>query len=302
MRHQTAAILLCASVMLLSGCNTAPTESAAPATGSTGSPVQSGAKADVGFLLTMTFDEAKKISPQSLVVPPFYKIAADEITVMKRDAAGQPTRARARGPVFLQIDFREQLQALGQEAYIESGGEIIMRGKPLLKRGRSVVEGLSDYTVFYIKGLRLQVIGSHRLAKQSGPIATFTSEGEDGGGGSGRRTRAKEGRMPAWNVTPNWERSWQDGPNSILPALSPEDLPANLQESPLLPMLEGGDSPRQLGKPLGASPPKRVKGKDDPDPNLPVLKEPDFEPLAPVTSKPPMPPAPAPPAPEPPKN
>ncbi|WP_075087302.1 hypothetical protein [Verrucomicrobium spinosum] len=52
---------------------------------------------DAASVLSMTFEEAKKVSPKSLEIPPFYKVAADEITVLKSDAAGQPLRVRARG-------------------------------------------------------------------------------------------------------------------------------------------------------------------------------------------------------------
>jgi hypothetical protein len=232
-------------------------------------------KVDVGFLLSMSYDEARKISPKSLVVPPFYKIAADEITVLKSDSKGQPQRVRAKGHVFLQIDFREQLQALGQEAYIESGGEIIMRGKPLLKRGRSLVEGLSDYTVFYIKGLRLQVIGSHRMIKGKG--AAGSSEAYEGSSSSAS--------LPAWNVSPNWQRSWKDGPNPILPALSPEDIPADMRASPLLPLPEGSDLPQPLPTnepPPGDKPEMRV-------PEVPHVEAPP-PPVPPAPATPPAPP------------
>lgn len=196
---------------------------------------------NVAFLLSMTWAEAKGLSPQSLAIPPYYKVAADEIRVLQRDKAGRPKRVHAKGRVFLQVDFSEKLVSLGQESYIESGGELIMRGKPLLQRGRSLVEGLADTTVFYIKGTRLQVIGSHRLTKQSGGgEAGGSSSGS--GGTSGRRTG------PTFDVQPNWSRSWKDGPNPLLPALSPNDVPAEMRGNPLLPPVEGemrGDAETQ---------------------------------------------------------
>lgn len=182
---------------------------------------------NVGFLLSMTWAESKKLSPQSLEIPPFYKVAADEVKVLKADEAGRPLKVRAKGRVFLQVDFREEIVALGQEAYIESGGELIVRGKPLLKRGRSLVEGLSDLTVFYIQGTRLQVLGKHRLTKQ-------------GGGASG------PGGTPSFDVLPTWKRSWKDGPNPLLPALSPEDIPKELRVNPLLPPAADDEVPKTL--------------------------------------------------------
>lgn len=209
---------LCGVLCLgFSGCETVP-------------PVEGAAvekkdeSVDVGFLLSMTYEEAKKLSPQSLTVPPFYKVAGDEVKVLKQGAAGEPLHVRVKGHVFMQVDFREQLTALGQEAYIESGGELIVRGKPLLKRGRSLVEGLSDDTVFYIRGTRLQVIGKHRLVKEE----------------------AAEGGRPNFDVKPSWSRSWKEGPNPLLPALSPEDVPREMRMNPLLPAPEADDVPKTL--------------------------------------------------------
>lgn len=163
-------------------------------------------KADAAFLLTMSYSEASAISPQKMLVPPFYKIAADEITVLSKDKEDKPRRVRAKGHVFIQIDFRDEVRALGQEALIEDD-EVIVRGRPLMKRGPSVIEGLDDRTVLYIRGLKLEVIGEHRLTS-------------DGG------------------VTPTWKGKWQDGPNPLLPALSPDDVPRELRASPLLPPLK----------------------------------------------------------------
>jgi hypothetical protein len=232
--------------LLLAGCESTKTNAdaeagaasaedaaaVAPANAGTGAtaPIASagaGDQADVSFLLSMTWEEARKLSPQSLEVPPFYKVAADEVKVLKSDAAGKPLRVRAKGHVFMEVDFRERLTSLGQEAYIESGGELILRGKPLLQRGRSLVEGLSDMTVFYIQGTRLQAIGNHRLVKQ--------------GGDSG-----------AFDVMPTWTRSWKEGPNPLLPALSPDDLPKGMRVNPLLPPPNGGEDGDNTPKTLPA--------------------------------------------------
>jgi hypothetical protein len=190
----------------------------------------------------MTWSEAQKLSPQHLDVPPYYKIAADEIQVLKRDDAARPVRVRAKGHVFVQVDFSEQLVALAQEAYVESGGELIMRGKPLLKRGRSVVEGLTDMTVFYAKGTRLQVVGQHRLTRQRGVDDSF-------------------------EVKPTWTRSWKEGPNPLLPALSPEDVPKEMRMNPLLPPPDGGGFPKTL--PSEALKPESIPGPAAPSPEPP---------------------------------
>ncbi|CAN5875898.1 hypothetical protein BH11VER1_BH11VER1_32710 [soil metagenome] len=187
---------------------------------------------DVSQLLTMTFEESKKLSAQSLVIAPYYKVSADVITVLKKDTKGLPVRVYAKGKVYLQVDFREQLIALGQEAYIERDGELILRGKPLLKRGRSLVEGLNEYSVFYIRGLHLQAIGSHRLTSQPGKPGNDQSYPDE--------------EPTAWRVAPTWTRSWKDGPNPLLPALSPEDIPKEMRASPLLPPVSDDDVPKML--------------------------------------------------------
>ncbi len=230
-RQRAGTAALC--VAFLTGCKGVPMSDAPTGSHISGLP-QKEEKVDPASVLSMTFEEAKKVSPKSLEIPLFYKVAADEITVLKSDAAGQPLRVRARGKVYMQVDFREQLRTLGQEAYIESGGELIVRGKPLLQRGRTVVEGLSDYTVFYIKGLRLQVIGSHRKTTQD---ATGTPV-----------------------VMPEWKRSWKEGPNPLLPALSPEDVPREIRSSPLLPPVEGASDIPQMLPPETMPPPPRKSG------------------------------------------
>jgi len=217
----------------LTGCKGLPFK--LPGVGEGGEKAAASKPVDVDFLLSMTWAEAKAISPQQLEVPPFYKVAADEIQVLKRDEAGKPRRVRATGHVFMQVDFQEQLTSLGQEAYVESGGELIMRGKPLLKRGRSLVEGLSDLTVFYIKGTRLQVIGSHRLVRKQSGAEPFA-------------------------VKPTWTRSWKEGPNPLLPALSPDDVPMELRVNPLLPLPAEDNLPKVL-PPEGGSKPAREDDK-----------------------------------------
>lgn len=160
---------------------------------------------DVSFLLSMSFSEAQSISPANLVFGN-YRIAADEINVLSKDKAGNPQRLRAKGHVFIEIDMGEDARALAQEALLDKD-EAILRGKPLLKRGRSVVEGDDDMTVFDVQGTKLKVIGRHHLTTD-----------ENG-------------------VTPGWKRTWKEGPNPLLPALSPDqlhrELPKSSEEPPL---------------------------------------------------------------------
>jgi hypothetical protein len=175
-----------------------------------------GSNVDVSFLLSMTFEEAKRMGAHSEEMPPYFKIVGDEVTVLARNSMNFPKRIRAKGRVFLEVDFREKLISLCQEALI-SPEEVILRGKPLLKRGRTVVEGLDDTTVFYVRGVDLHVIGKHRITTEKG-------------------------------VTPTWKHSWKEGPNPLLPALTPADVPKEIRASPLLPPPPGMVQP-SVGNP-----------------------------------------------------
>jgi hypothetical protein len=42
-------------------------------------------------------------------------------------------------------------------------------------------------------------------------------------------------------VKPAWSRSWKEGPNPLLPALSPEDVPKGLRANPLLPAVDSDE-------------------------------------------------------------
>lgn len=162
---------------------------------------------DLGLLLSMSYQEAAKISPQKLEVPPFFKVAADEIEVVRRSKDGAPLKVRAKGKVFLEVSFREPAVALCQEAYFGED-EVILRGRPLLQRGGSIVEGLDASTVFYLLGLRLRVIGLHRLTNQ-GQLASVQPSAPASG----------DPALP-WRGSP-----WETGPNPLLPPLSPSAVP-----------------------------------------------------------------------------
>src|SRR5689334_4705379 len=130
-------LIAAAGCTSLVSCQTNQKHDAAVAAAGSSATAQSGA-VDVSFLVSMTWNEAKKLSAQQLEIPPYYKVAADEVRVLQTDASGRPLRVRAKGHVFMQVDFEEQMKALGQEAYIKNDGELILRGKPLLNRGRSL--------------------------------------------------------------------------------------------------------------------------------------------------------------------
>ncbi|MBX7212081.1 MAG: hypothetical protein K1X78_27490 [Verrucomicrobiaceae bacterium] len=203
-----------ATVLGLSGCETMKkltTSSDDGGSGGEGKP-----SGEAAMLLGMTYAEAAAISPKKLEVPPFFRVAADEIEVVKTNKDGSPRTVRAKGKVFLEVNFREPATALCQEAYF-GDEEVIMRGHPVLKRGVSLVEGLADSTVFYMFGLRLRVIGRHRVTNEGAVVAAmpdFRSGGH--GGGPGSLPRRGGG-------------SWEHGPNPLLPPLSPSSVPENIR-------------------------------------------------------------------------
>ncbi|WP_395744731.1 hypothetical protein [Prosthecobacter sp.] len=202
----SAATLLMA-VVLCAGCASMNTASTKSATAS--DKTQTGAKdislvkspADLSFLLSMSFMEAKSISTQQLEFPPYLKIAADSIQVFKYSPDGKPLKARARGKVFIEMNFNEPAKALCQEAFITED-EIILRGSPILQRGGSMVEGLDESTIFYLFGTSLRVIGLHKVNNQN-EIASM---------------------MPTLGT-------WAAGPNPLLPPLTESAVPSSIRDS-----------------------------------------------------------------------
>lgn len=182
---------------------------------------------DVDFLLSMTYEEAKALGQKSLELQPFCKIVADEIHVLRQTPEGIPLRVTAKGKVFIEISSGQTMVALAHEVYVDRGNEIRLRGQPLLKHGNSVVEGLKSDTLFLIQGSKLQVVGQHRVPQLKFEIPSLAPE---------------SGPRETWDVTPNWRESWQAGPNPLLPALAPDEVPAGLSGSILLPEL-GENSP-----------------------------------------------------------
>ena len=163
------------------------------------------AAVDVGFLLSMNYNEARALSACSIEFPPFYKVAADSIEVTKTNPDGTPRRLWARGRVFIEMNDNEPAKALCQELLLRHD-EVILRGKPVLQRGSSTVEGVDDYTVFYIFGSKLRVIGMHRLVNPDQMMAGTLSSG-----------------FPTLDA-------WTNAPNPLLPPLSESDVPSQVRE------------------------------------------------------------------------
>lgn len=203
-----SALALLATALLCGGCSSLNTAAKADKSASA-DKAQPASKditlvkspTDLSFLLSMSFVEAKSISTQQLEFPPYLKIAADSIQVFKYSPDGKPLKARARGKVFIEMNFSEPAKALCQEAFITED-EIILRGSPILQRGGSMVEGLDESTIFYLFGTSLRVIGLHKVSNQN-EIASL---------------------LPALGT-------WAAGPNPLLPPLTESAVPSTIRDS-----------------------------------------------------------------------
>ncbi|MDZ4287019.1 MAG: hypothetical protein U0984_03625, partial [Prosthecobacter sp.] len=158
-----------------------------------------GSSVDLTFLLSMDYTEAKAISTQSAETSKGTKIAADKIEVLKTDKEGKAKKLTAKGKVYIETGAADGAKILCQEAYI-NGDEAILRGKPIMQRGGSIVEGLDEGTVFYMLGTRLRVIGLHRLTNEGAMLANLPDLGP-----------------------------WTGGPNPLLPPLNEGSVPRNIR-------------------------------------------------------------------------
>jgi len=224
------ALTASAVLVLLLGCQSKSTEEG----GDEGVPKDKKEKAEseaepsegLAFLMTMTWDEAKALSAQCLEVPPFFRVAADEIQVLKASADGTPRKVRAKGKVFIAMEFAESGRVLCQEAFL-SDDELILRGKPLLQRGGSVVEGMDDVTVFCMLGTRLRVIGRHRVTNEH----EMVSEVRKAELVMRKKGGADEGFPGAPPVLPIMSGPWVgSGPNPLLPPLSADSVPEEIRQ------------------------------------------------------------------------
>jgi len=130
---------------------------------SIGTPDSVGDTVDIDFLLGMSYPEAVAMSSMSMEVPPFFRVAAHSIEHPPVLAGEKVTGFEAKGNVFLEIDLAESLTALCDHAEV-SESEVILRGRPVLRRGSSVVEATSQDTFFIVNGIDdIQVEGPHRL-------------------------------------------------------------------------------------------------------------------------------------------
>ncbi len=220
-KPSTLACRLCVLALLLPGCSalkkTAGTDKPSPPVSLPAPGIQP-INADASALLSMSFQEASSIAGQHVDVPYLPKVAADNIEVLRKFADGKPRKIRAKGRVFIEIENQDHAHALCDEALID-GGDIILRGKPILQRGPSTVEGLSNVTTFYLLGTNLKVIGQHRLTN----------------------LKQLAGSAP-WS---------QSGVASLLPPLDSSDVPAGMRDE----MRRAAEAEAQLQKSrMGAAP------------------------------------------------
>lgn len=213
-------LVLAVALGALAGCASSDdktgdgTEAAGEAAvGAEGEPVAPGA-ADLAFLLSMSFEEAKALSGDSLDLGFFGRVAAEKIEVLKTDRDGRPRKVRAVGKVFLEHGAGEPARVLCQEALL-NGDEAILRGRPVLQRGGSILEGLNERTVFYLLGQRLRVIGLHRVTVPEMPPLLSPGPLDPLG-------PVVSPRLPDF-------RPWASGPNPLLPALDENAVPAGVR-------------------------------------------------------------------------
>ncbi|MCP5556796.1 MAG: hypothetical protein H7A55_03495 [Verrucomicrobiaceae bacterium] len=222
------------------------------------------------ILTTMNFEEAKRLTAKQLEMPPYFKVAAEKIDVVKASADGTPLRVRAKGKVYLEVAYLEPARILCHEAYL-SEDEVIVRGRPILQRGGSMIEGTDEYTVFYLYGRKVRVIGNHRVITNAQLGSANSGNAPELGS-----TSMSGGVAIPYRPSPLPRGPWSMGPNPLLPPLSPTDVPASVRRE-----LRGSDLPPADDDPLNPGPLMAPM----PEPSTPTveMKEPKAE------AKPPAP-------------
>ncbi len=113
-------------------------------------------------LLEMSYDEAKAISKKNAEIGQ-YRVAADEIEILRNDKEGQPTKIKAKGHVFLEMTLMNRATALCGEALV-SLDEATLRGKPMMMQSSRIARAKDDSTSFQITD-HLRVHGSFEFIK-----------------------------------------------------------------------------------------------------------------------------------------
>jgi len=157
-------------------------EQASPeASQGSGRPSISEEEPDLAILLSMQYYEAAALANRRLEILPSFRIAAARILVPGPEAENSALLALAEGEVFIEIAGAEPATALCDSAQIGRDG-VWLSGRPVLKRGLTVVAATSADTVFFVSGQRLDVRGPHRLYSWD-TLPQFRSEIEGSLGG-----------------------------------------------------------------------------------------------------------------------
>ena len=109
---------------------------------SSGTPDDFGDSVDINFLSTMTYVDAASMASQSMELPPYFRVAAENITHPRLGQGEELTEFTATGNVYLEVDFADPVSALCQEAAVNMQ-EVVLRGRPVLRRGQSIIEATS---------------------------------------------------------------------------------------------------------------------------------------------------------------
>jgi hypothetical protein len=164
-------------------------------------------------LLSMSFEEAKALSKAHLEIRPGLRLTCEKLRIVSRDPNGRPRVVRATDKVFLEMgDPKDPIHALCQELVVDRN-EVVLRGRPVIARGDSILEGLADDTMAYAIGNRIRFIGLHRLA--SAPNAAQAAGA----------LFAKLPPLPEIRDAGPWNHS----ANPLLPPLSPDQVPAKIR-------------------------------------------------------------------------
>lgn len=207
--------LFCVTALALLPCSCATKPGAVPDVGArdvSKAKVTAPDSVDLSLLLSMSYDEAASMAAQKAQMASGTRIAADKIEVLKKDASG-PTKVRATGNVFVQVHDSLPYTALCQEALV-ADGDIILRGKPVTQRGVSLIQGMSDVTVFYMIGSRLRVIGRHKISEVT-PTQLVSAHS------TGPTSNLP---LPFFDAGP-----WKASDNPLLPPLDESVVPASLR-------------------------------------------------------------------------
>lgn len=115
-------------------------------------------------LLEMNFDEARALSPQNAQVGTLFRVAADSVEVLKKDSQGQPVQVIAKGHVFVDMSLGQRTTALCEEAIL-TRSEVVLTGKPMVKRGNRVARATAQDTRFWVSESRLHSAGRCEMAQ-----------------------------------------------------------------------------------------------------------------------------------------